>query len=238
MCEEKVVSVGSLWRRLEAMEEERRFDGRAYPVGMSCFPFRLKGQGFFPGGDGLWRDDLHVAQVSQGLAAVGGVMFLGNDFGTLKSYERLRKKGFEDPLTWKHVKQRVCRAELPASFTFFTNAVMGLRDGGTALEKKDWDGLPRFKAYCYEFLAFQIETLRPRLTVVMGPAPQRTINSLAVGRTVAPGRFPSMRFGSHVATVFFSTHPYGDFAFDEERKARDGSELRDAWVHAQAQCSF
>jgi hypothetical protein len=214
------------------MDAEKRFDGRAYPAGMSCFPFRLTGQGFFPGGDGLWRGDAELAQASPGLVAVGGIMFLGNDFGTCKSYEKLRKKGFENPLTWKHVKQRVVRADLPSSITFFTNAVMGLRDQGTALDKKDWDRVPRFKAFCHEFLVYQIETLQPRLIVVMGPTPRMTLDSLAVGTTVASGRFPKMRVGSHPATVYFSTHPYGDFNFDEERKSRDASELRDAWAQA------
>ena len=227
----------SLWKRLQSMEEEKRFDGRAYPVGMSCFPFRLVGQGFFPGGDGLWRDDAQLAQSSQLLVAMEGIMFLGNDFGTIKSYEKLRKKGFENPLTWKHVKRRVERAELPSSLTFFTNAVMGLRDEGTALDKKDWDGLPRFKEFCREFLVFQIETLQPRLIVVMGPTPQMTLDSLAVGTTVASGMFPTIRVGSHVTTAYFTTHPYGDFNFDDGRKNRDASELRDAWCQAQSRHS-
>jgi hypothetical protein len=238
MSEQRAVSVVSLWECLQEMEDEKRFDGRAYPAGMSCFPFRLKGQGFFPGGDGLWRDYTQLSQASAGLVAADGIMFLGNDFGTLKSYERLRKKGFENPLTWKHLKQRVERAGLPVSRTFFTNAVMGLRDNGTALDKKDWDGLPLFKAFCREFLAFQIDTLRPRLIVVMGPAPKRTLDSLAVAKTVASGRFPKMEVGSHEATMYFSTHPYGDFNFNEERKARDASELRDAWADAQFQDSL
>jgi hypothetical protein len=166
---------------------------------------------------------------------MGGIMFLGNDFGTLKSYDKLHKKGFENPLTWKHVKQRVRRADLPSSLTFFTNAVMGLRDDGTALDRKDWDGLPRFKAYCREFLVYQIQTLLPRLIVVMGPAPRMTLDSLAVGTTVVPGRFPKMSVGSHTTTLYFSTHPYGDFNFDDERKNRDASELSEAWSQAQSQ---
>jgi hypothetical protein len=238
MSEDRVVGVASLWERLQEMEDERRFYGKAYPAGMSCFPFRLKGQGFFPGGDGLWRNEAQISEASPELVAVNGIMFLGNDFGTLKSYDRLRKKGFENPLTWKHVKQRVGRAGLPSSFAFFTNAVMGLRDEGTALDRKDWDELPIFKAFCREFLGFQIEMLRPRLIVVMGPTPQKTLDSLDPGKMVGSGRFPKMTVGNHESTVYFSTHPYGDFNFNEERKARDASELQDAWTHAQSQHSL
>lgn len=238
MSEEKVVSVVSLWERLQAMEKEKRFEGRAYPARMCCFPYRLTGQGFFPGGDGLWRDDSQLAQASPGLVAVGGIMFLGNDFGTRKSYERHRRKGFENPPTWKRVKQRVGRAELPLSLTFFTNAVMGLRDSGTALDKKDWEGEPRFRAFCREFLVHQVETLKPCLIMVMGPVPQSTLDSIAARTTIVPGRFPRMRVGGHTTTVFFSTHPYCDFNFDEERKRRDGSELREAWDWAQLQDTY
>jgi len=42
------VSIEKLWTRLAEMENEKRFNGAAYPVGMARFPFRLKGQGFFP----------------------------------------------------------------------------------------------------------------------------------------------------------------------------------------------
>lgn len=234
MSDEKAISVLSLWNRLHAIEEEKRFEGREYPAGMCSFPFRLTGQGFFPGGDGLWRDDTQLAQASCGGAATDGIMFLGNDFGTLKSYEKHRKKGFENPLTWKHVKRRIERASIPAHLAFFTNAVMGLRESGAALDKKDWNGEPQFKSFCREFLVFQVETLKPRLVVVMGPVPRLTLSSLAVGTTVTSGKYPRIRVGTHLTTVFFSTHPYGDFNFDEVRKERDGAELREAWEWSQS----
>jgi hypothetical protein len=215
------------------MEEQKRFNGQAYPAGMSCFPFRLAGQGFFPGGDGLWRDESMVAQQSPGLITAKGVMFLGNDFGTCMTFEKLRKNGFENPLTWKHVKRRVARAGLDPSLTFFTNAVMGLRNGGSALDRKDWDAMPHFKGFCREFLAFQIETIQPKLIVVMGPTPKSTLDSLALGNSIDSDRFPVIQFGGHKATIYYSTHPYGDFNFDEARKIRDGLELRDAWAFAQ-----
>jgi len=160
-------------------------------------------------------------------------MFLGNDFGTCKTYEKLHKKGFENPLTWKHIKRRVERAELNPSLTFFTNAVMGLRNDGSALDKKDWDAAPLFKNFCREFLVFQIETLQPKLIVVMGPTPKSTLESLTAGSRIASGRFPRIQFGNCKSTIYYSTHPYGDFNFDEARKISDGLELREAWYSAQ-----
>jgi hypothetical protein len=58
--------VMKLWAKLERMEQEQRFNGAAYPVGMTRFPFRLKGQGFFPGEDGLWRDEGHISRRALG----------------------------------------------------------------------------------------------------------------------------------------------------------------------------
>ena len=235
MLEQNVVSVATLWEQLRRMEEEGRFDGKPYPAGMVRFPFHLTGQGFFPGGDGLWRDALQIAQRSRGSLAVGGVMFLGNDFGTLRSYTKLRARGFENPPTWRHVRLRIERAKLPSSLAFFTNAVMGLRDGGTALDKKDWEREPQFKSFCREFLAFQIELLKPRLIVVLGPVARATLSALDVGKLSNSGRFHALQFDGLESTVYFCTHPYGDFNFDEERKKEDGRELREAWQWAQAQ---
>jgi hypothetical protein len=111
---------------------------------------------------------------------------------------------------------------------------MGLREDGTALAKKDWEREPKFKFFCGEFFEYQTESLKPRLIVVMGPVPRLTLDSLAAGATVTAGKYPKMRLGGHVTTVFLSTHPYGDFNFDEALKSRDGSELREAWERAQS----
>jgi hypothetical protein len=109
------------------MENRRRFQGLAYPSGMSAFPLPLGGQRFFPGGDGLWRDDGKLDQNSDGMIPVGGIMFMGNDFGTLRSFLKLQKSGFENPSTWRNLKQRVRLAGIPHQAIFATNAVMGLR---------------------------------------------------------------------------------------------------------------
>jgi hypothetical protein len=217
------------------MEEQNRFEGRAYPVGMSGFPFRLKGQGFFPGGDGLWRDEAQLAEESHRLAATGGIMFLGHDSGTCHSFDRLRESGFENSRTWEFIKERVDGAGLPSSLTFFTNAVMGLREEGTALDSTDWDDPPRFKAFCREFLVYQIQSLLPRLIVVMGLIPREALDSMAVGTTVVAGKFPKMCIGDHITTLCFTTHPHGDFNIGDEGKNRDASELREAWKQAQSQ---
>src|ERR1700730_15900101 len=156
--------VSQLWQRLEAMENELRFGGMAYPEGMCAFPFRLKGQGFFPGGDGLWRNEGELSSEGDGALRQGGVVFLGNDFGTLKSYEKLEKRSFENVPTWRHIKLRAASAGISPDFAFFTNAIMGLRVDGTALTQRSWQTMRGFSQFCAEFLDFQLVTLRPRLT--------------------------------------------------------------------------
>jgi hypothetical protein len=115
-----------------------------------------------------------------------GIKFLGNDFGTLRSYESLRLKSFENPITWKNLKSRMRRANLPTDRAFFTNSVLGLRVGsGTkALDKRDWQNSPEFAAFCQEFLIFQVQTLLPRLIVVLGPNALVSLKALGVSLSI------------------------------------------------------
>lgn len=211
------------------MESEKRFDGQPYPPGMVAFPFRLTGQGFFPGGDGLWRDDSQIEMPSLGLLPSGGIVFVANDFGTLKTYDSLKKKGFENPTTWRYVKERVRQANLPVDLTFFTNAVMGLRAAGNALDKKSWITTSGFPEFCREFFLFQIEVLNPRLLVLLGPEAQFSFSKIAKA-TLQNG---SMTIANHRTVVLSCTHPYGDFNFTEQRRKDDAAKLARAWQRAQ-----
>ncbi|MGA2887502.1 MAG: hypothetical protein ABSE51_05570 [Terracidiphilus sp.] len=207
-------SVNVLWDRLEVMEHEMRFDGRSYPRGMCKFPFRLAGQGFFPGGDGLWRQDSALSAVRDGSLPIGGVIFLGNDFGTLASYNRRRSASFENVPTWRHIKARVCYAEIPSEKTFFTNAILGLREEGSALGKKSWQSIPEFALFCGEFLRFQLETLAPRLVVILGPHARESFDALAKKTS---------------AKVLYTTHPYADFGLSKDRLKDEVHALAKAW---------
>lgn len=221
-------SVLELWKRLNEMESEKRFDRQSYPPGMVALPFRLTGQGFFPGGDGLWRDDSQLEMPSSGLLPSGGIVFVGNDFGTLKSYQSLKNKGYENPPTWRNVKERVRRAGLPPQLTFFTNAVMGLRGEGKALDKKSWTSMPGFPEFCREFFLFQIEMLQPRLLVLLGPEAKFSFSKLTgTARENGVASIVKRRL-----SVFSCTHPYGDFNFTEQRKKDDAAELKRAWQSA------
>jgi hypothetical protein len=93
--------IEALWNRISQLEAELRFAGKPYPDGMAPFPGRLTGQGFFPGGDGLWRDDSRIKLSSTSSFPVGGIMFLGNDFGTLQTFEKTMRTSSGGSPQWR-----------------------------------------------------------------------------------------------------------------------------------------
>ncbi|HEY1984478.1 MAG TPA: hypothetical protein VGG85_03670 [Terracidiphilus sp.] len=208
-------SVNDLWNRLEEMERELRFDGRSYPKGMCSFPFKLSGQGFFPGGDGLWRDLDQLGAVKDGLLPRSGVVFLGNDFGTLQTCNKWKRRGYEIVPTWKHLKYRIQSAKIPPDKTFFTNAILGLREVGSALDKKCWQTMASFAQFCGQFLSYELEVLAPKLVVVMGPD--------------ARVAFDTLTLNDRPFRVFYTTHPYADFGFSQNRLTEEIEALAVAW---------
>jgi hypothetical protein len=240
--------VQALWGRIYKMEQERRFNGRSYPEGMAPFPFQLTGQGFFPGGDGLWRGESQLLTPSQCQMPVNGIMFLGNDFGNLQSFEKLLGKGYENPPTWRNLRSRLTRAGIPGELGFYTNALLGLRTVNKALDVMDWTSSPDFLRFCREFLDFQIETVRPRLVVVLGPKAKETVcsafptsiiptlarwkgrdlNMMSADDAVQQGEWNGLKL-----TILLTSQPYSDLSKSDALKAEDGRRLAQAWSIAQ-----
>ncbi|MDX6461258.1 MAG: uracil-DNA glycosylase [Acidobacteriaceae bacterium] len=163
----------------EAEEKELFVGKQSYPPDMVAVPFSLVGQGFFPGGNGLWRDDGKLGErVTPKLVPIGGIMFVGQDFGNLQEYMKLKEKGYEyNSATWRNLRVRVAKAELPTTLFFATNAMMGLRRIAPANADMHWDTAPNMKnfpEFCEEFFAIQVEMMKPRLIVRRTPAPLST----------------------------------------------------------------
>jgi hypothetical protein len=159
-------------------------------------------------------------------------MLVGNDLGTFAIYGKL--KSLENPPTRKNLRKRGRRAELLESEMFSTNAVMGLRPAGTALDKKAWQRMPLFLKYCQEFFVYPMETVAPRLVVVLGPIARTSVQALIHGEIVQSLDLSVARVGCHNALFLYSSHSYGDFNFSEERQDQDASSLRNAWQVATA----
>jgi hypothetical protein len=241
--------IESLWNRIAQLEAELRFDGRAYPDGMAPFPGRLTGQGFFPGGDGLWRDDSRIKLSSTSPFPIGGIMFLGNDFGTLQTFEKTLRTGYENVLTWRNLKQRLTAAKIPGDVGFYTNAVLGLRTDKKAIDYLDRSRHPDFCQFCGDFLRLQLEAMKPRLLVVLGQRPKDTIcstlgaeipditswrnrdlSSMEAAETIRVVQWRGMSLVLHVAS-----HPYSDFAKDDAAKAEIADRLNRAWEMARSE---
>ena len=212
------------------MEQEGRFAGAAYPLGMEPFPRRLTGQGFFPGGDGLWRegDSASLRGPSQCPFPVQGIMFLGNDFGSKVGFSRLGIH--ENPPTWRHLRRRLELAEIPGHRCFFTNAFMGLRADRGALDRPIV--MDQYDTFCAEFLEFQILTQRPRLIVVLGDRPLGLLQKVISLATRPIGQPIWSEVASHRVLVVTVSHPYSDLNKTESGKAAEGMILRSAWKMA------
>lgn len=217
------MNVGRLWQQLEKLENENRFNGAAYPDGLAPFPFRLSGQGFFPGGDGLWRHK--ASALSTGELPTGGILFLASDFGTLDSYNKLSSRDYQNEPAWKNLRRRILDAGLPTNKIFFSNVYPGLRTDRRALGVYPAVHNPEFPLFSAELLRFQIEVLSPRLIVSLGPVPQifvHRFNHLLV-----------LRDGSRPA-VFFTPHPGQDSdLLAPMRRHQLAAELREAWENTQ-----
>jgi len=183
-------SMGALERlrkKIEILELESRFDGEAYPPGLTRFPGILKGQGFFPGGDGLWRDD--PASANAPPFPVGGIMILGNDFGCEDNpdpkspgFKQCLARGFEEPRTWS-IKDTLIKAGRLSEQCFFTNAYLGLRTESPSTGRSPGAKVEVFKAMCRRFLHDQIQEQKPRLIVCLGHEPRLLLASMMLPKT-------------------------------------------------------
>jgi hypothetical protein len=171
-----------LRNRIAELESERAFKGRSYLEGLTGFPGVLPGQGFFPGGDGLWRNIPSLTDTPP--FPVGGVVVLGNDFGCEDNpdpknpgFIQCLDRGFEDPPTWG-IKETLRKAHTPGESCFFTNSYLGLRTKTDSANPCESTGPSpgvqngTFTEMCRAFLAFQIETQRPRMIVCLGHEPR------------------------------------------------------------------
>ncbi len=165
---------------IRALEWERRFEGRPYPAGLTPFPEEtLAGQGFFPGGDGLWRES--PCDPPPSAFPIGGVMILGNDFGLADhddpkspGFRQCLQAGFENPPTWT-IKETLRQAGIPEERCFFTNSYLGLRIRPPVQGASPGLKCPGFAPMCRSFLEFQLELMRPSLVVLLGHEPRKLV---------------------------------------------------------------
>ena len=156
--------VATLRQRMEEMQGK---EGEAYPPCVVPIPYYLTGRGFFPGGDGIWRDSHQISQPASVAFPTDGIMVLGQDFGSLKEYPaQSRSYELDSLLTWKYLVPRLRDAHVPFDRVFFSNGLLGLRRVGSNDGRHPGLSIPTYVQMCSEFLRFQIAVQNPRLIVI------------------------------------------------------------------------
>lgn len=128
---------------------------------------------FFPLGSGILTSK---SAVDEAELNEGGIMILGNDFGTVGYVEELRDKRENSSRTIYNLK----RLGLDMGDTFFTNYFMGLRDDalhpGTTMTKRVVRLQEAYKGLCSDFFRVQLELVKPRMVVCLGADVGRAVS--------------------------------------------------------------
>lgn len=149
--------------------------------GMTNWSDKMK-YGFFPLGFGVLTDNITIdSKASEVEISEGGVMILGNDFGTVSYVDSYvnngeKKIGETDGKTVRNLLDE--SVVLNKDKTFFTNFYLGVRlvDGdykGTTMIKRIFKGKENklkgdYKKLCYEFFTKQLELVNPKLVICLG----------------------------------------------------------------------
>jgi uracil-DNA glycosylase family 4 len=119
---------------------------------------------FFPAGDGLYYEEETPTHIEY--------MIIGQDFDTIDKFRALLKDNKSEletgNTTWRNLLKLLSDAGIDKKAVFYTNAIMGYRDGGKNTGKspafKDKD----FIKACRDFMIEQISMVKPRKIIVLG----------------------------------------------------------------------
>jgi hypothetical protein len=182
-----------------------------FPPGVAAIPEPIGGTAFFPGGLGLWMEELdrdcHFP--------IGSCMVVGQDFNTVSAYERARQRRSEVGVskTWQVLRRLLMSFSIRPDRCFYTNAYMGLRKAGKETGRfcgaRDNDFVNR----CAIFFSRQLAVVRPRLILMLGMEPLRMLGP-RLFRIKAPPTlmacdsfYPRVCFGNGDAAMVVLTHP-------------------------------
>lgn len=134
-----------------------------YPDYMKKFINTFTGLGFFPIGDGTWKQDGSVSEKT--------VMVLGQDFDCESNYLKAAEFQAEDPTknaTWRNLLAFLEQVQIAPVHCFFTNAIMGIREGYEGTGKSPAFKDKAFIEECRKFFLLQFNTQKPELVLVLG----------------------------------------------------------------------
>jgi hypothetical protein len=155
-----------------------------YPPGVLPVPEPIGGTAFFPGGLGLWLEQIDDLQPFP-----KDFMVVGQDFNTFATYERARTDGSEadGSSTWRNIRKIFPMLDVQLRDCFFTNVYMGLRAVGPETGRFPGANDRRYADRCVTFFRRQIEVARPKIILTLGLEPLRFLGHGVFGFR-PPGR--------------------------------------------------
>jgi len=147
-------------------EQNETIPESIYPESIIPVPKeRIKGRAFFPGGDGLFKSKT---------IPEGGIMILGQDFDNEDNFKISIKYQSENKKpngnrTWSNLEKIFSEKEMQNSF--FTNAIMGLRERDSTNTGRSKAFLKKNKPFldeCRKFFSKQVKTQKPKLIIGLG----------------------------------------------------------------------
>jgi uracil-DNA glycosylase len=228
-----------LRERLRELESHGRFEGKPYPRGLIEFPWELTGRGFFPGGDGLWREAASIKGPALYSFPFEGIMFVGQDFGSLGKYPpQERPWELDNVATWKFLVKRIEESKIPADRSFFTNALLGLREKGPTIgQNQCLRDTPEYEQMCRSFLSYQIEIQDPRLIVIFRSVQPQFYSPMFSDVCTIDGR-PNLKNATCVGRkriILITPHPSSDHGVinrNPQNYRLRCDDLSEGWRHA------
>jgi hypothetical protein len=120
---------------------------------------------FFPAGTGI----IYHGKSQRSLPKEG-VMCLAHNFGTVKYYNSLKKRGGESlkTYTWGHLLPFLKDCKIPTETCFFTNALMGVMEAKSNLETVGGHEGEEFRKGCLAVFHASLSLQRPSLVLALG----------------------------------------------------------------------
>jgi hypothetical protein len=209
----------------------RGFD--KYPPDITPVPELLPGTAAFAASAGLYREP-----GSDRLPAFpyGGLMIVGHNVDSRTNYEKRRASGRSHgdlspgpPMrTWVGLYRLLDQAGVGRHQFFFTNVFVGLKEGATT-GRFSAHRAHEFRRWCADFLRHQIETMQPRVVLILGVPACREIAKVTTpsewlrGALPAPKPVPA-RVAAHDTIAVPASHPSY-----QKRIGPDAAALRAAW---------
>ena len=128
-------------------------------------PPHVVGTAFYPGGCGLWCGFEHFAPAPEAFPD-SPAMIVAHNYSGAAAYRKLRAKGGEADSWWRNkVIPLLSIAGIDHTNAFFTNALMGLRDGAST---GSMNATKEFENECSLFLLEQIRIVKPSVIIAFG----------------------------------------------------------------------